>query len=85
MTRDQAASLTCGHGMATTSTLFKVAMPYLYHRIEVPGRKHVFLPLNRDYVPLGYRRADGFVKYEEVAERHAVYFSRDPETLEGVW
>ncbi len=85
MTRDQAASLTTGHGMAATPTFFKTAMPYLYQRVEVAGRKHAYLPLNRDYVPLGFRRADGFVKYEEVAERHAVYFSRDPALLDDVW
>lgn len=85
MTRDQAAGLTCGHGMASTPTFFKLWMPYLYQRVEVAGRRHAFLPLNRDYVPLGVRRAEGFVKYEEVAHTHAVYFSRDPALLENVW
>ncbi|RYY10572.1 MAG: hypothetical protein EON55_16070 [Alphaproteobacteria bacterium] len=85
MTRDQAAGLTCGHGMASTPTFFKLWMPYLYQKVEVSGRKHAYLPLNRDYVPLGYRRANGFVQYEEVASTHAVYFSRDPSLLKDVW
>lgn len=85
MTRDQAAGLTCGHGMASTPTFFRLWMPYLYQKVEVPGRKHAYLPLNRDYVPLGGRRADGFVKYEDVALTHAVYFSRDPVLLKDVW
>lgn len=85
MTRDQAAALTSGRGIARTPTFFKVWMPYLYQRVEVPGRKHAFLPLNRDYKPLGVRRDAGFVDYEEMAARCAVWFPRDPATLEGVW
>jgi hypothetical protein len=85
VTPDQASGLTCGHGMARTPTFFKIWMPYLYQRIGVPGRKHAYLPLNRDYVPLGYRRQDGFINYDETALRHAVYFSRDPAALKDIW
>ena len=85
MTRDQAAALTAGQGAGTTPTFFKVWMPYLYQRVQVSGRKHAYLPLNRDYVPLGFRRQDGFVNYEEVALRHAVYFPRDPAALKDIW
>ncbi len=85
MTPDQAAGLTCGHGMGRTPTFFKIWMPYLYQRVGVAGRKHAYLPLNRDYVPLGFRRQDGFVNYDETALRHAVYFSRDPSALKDVW
>lgn len=85
MTPNQAAGLTAGYGMASTPTFFKLWMPYLYQRVEVPGRKHAFLPLNRDYVPLGMRRSAGFVHYEEAMAKHGVYFTRDPATWDGIW
>jgi hypothetical protein len=70
--------------MARNPTFFKLFMPYLYQRVEVPGRKHAFLPLNRDYQPLGMRR-EGWTDYQQVASTHAVFFARDPAQLEGVW
>ena len=85
MTPNQAAGLTAGYGMASTPTFFKLWMPYLYQRVEVPGRKHAFLPLNRDYVPLGMRRSAGFVRYEDAMAGHGVYFTRDPATWDGIW
>jgi hypothetical protein len=84
MTRDQAASLTCGNGRMPGQTFFRLFMPYLYQRVTVPGRKHAFLPLNRNYLPLGMRR-NGWVDYKAVAGTHAVFFSRDPSTLADVW
>ena len=84
MTRDQASALTCGRGLAATPTFFRLFMPYLYQRVEAAGRKHAFLPLNRDYLPLGMRR-DGRIDYAAVAPTHTVYFTRDPAKLEGIW
>jgi hypothetical protein len=62
-----------------TPTFSKVFMPYLLQRIEVPGRKHAFLPPNRGYVPLGMPHSAGHVKYSDadIIATHAVYFSRD--------
>jgi hypothetical protein len=70
-----------------TPTFFKVFMPYLLQRVEVPGRKHAFLPLNRNYVPLGMPSSEGYVKYSDaqIIASHAVYFARDPAKIEGVW
>jgi len=70
-----------------TPTFFRVFMPYLIWRVEVPGRKHAFLPLNRDYVPLGTPRGVGHVNYNDpaVIAQSAVYFARDPATLDIWW
>jgi hypothetical protein len=70
-----------------TPTFSKVFMPYLLQRIEVPGRKHAFLPPNRGYVPLGMPHSAGHVKYSDadIIATHAVYFSRDTTKIKGVW
>lgn len=84
MTPNNAHMLISGRDWKTP-TFFRLFMPYLYQRVEVAGRKHAFLPLNRDYVPLGFRRGDGSVDYDRVTPTHAVYFARDPAALEGIW
>ena len=84
MTKLQASGLTCGHGMATGPTFFKVWMPYLFERIEHPRHKHAFLPLNRDYAPLGMRRC-GHRDYAAMLPTHGVFFARDPAKLDVFW
>lgn len=86
MTPDKAGRLVGGYDWRTP-TFFRVFMPYLIWRVEVPGRKQAFIPLNRDYVPLGTSRGDGHVNYKDpaVIARHAVYFARDPAKLKDVW
>lgn len=85
LTADKAYRLIGGYDWRTP-TFFKVWMPYLIQRIEVPGRKHAFIPLNRDYKPLGAPRVDHVdYKAPDVIARHAVYFARDPAALKGVW
>jgi hypothetical protein len=43
--------------------------------------KHVFLPLDRDYVPLGMT-GGGWIGYGEVMPTHGLSFDRDPAALD---
>jgi hypothetical protein len=63
---------------------FRLFMPYAFQRIDHPTRRHVFMPLNRDYKPLGHERRV-HVDYEALAATHAVAFQRDPASLTDVW
>lgn len=83
MVPDKARRLVGGYDWKTP-TFFKLFMPYCIQRVDVPGRKHAFLPLNRDYAPLGMRRGE-HRSYEDMMPTHGVYFSRDPAKLEGIW
>lgn len=80
MTRDQAASLTAARSQGVP--FFRQWMPYLFQRVTHPDHKHVYLPLNRSYVPFGH---EGRADYEAYAGTHGVVFKRDPSTFEGVW
>ena len=62
---------------------FRYWMPYCFQKLEVGGRKHVYLPLNRDYKPLGITSKD-FVSYDDYLKQ-AVVFSADPHTFDGIW
>lgn len=84
MTKDQAAALTSGRAWNAPPTFFRFWMPYCFQRVDHPRRKHVFIPLNRDYVPLGVLDRPT-VKYATEIDRHGVAFARDPATFEGVW
>ncbi len=83
MTPAQAASLTAG-SRSHHNPFFKYCMPYLYQRLQHPSRKHVLLPLNRNYKPLGALDRE-FRDYDQLAESHGVVFSRDPATFDQVW
>jgi hypothetical protein len=63
---------------------FRFWMPYLFQKIEVDGVKWVFLPLNRNYKPLGVLDRE-HVDYQTLASSHGVKFSRNPALLTGVW
>jgi hypothetical protein len=64
---------------------FRTWMPYCFQPMKVPGaRKHVYIPLNRFYKPLGISRRAGHIVYEEHSE-HFVRFTSDPAKLRGVW
>ncbi|MEN2746444.1 hypothetical protein [Sphingomonas sp. T9W2] len=84
--REKASSLTIGYGGWTnpTPTFFRVFMPYVIQRVHTPGHKHAFLPLNRDYLPLGLRR-DGSVTYADYMPTHGVFFARDPAKFADVF
>lgn len=59
---------------------FRYWMPYTFQ--ELSGG--VYLPLNRDYKPLGLIQRD-HVEYEDFAVTHGVKFARDPRTFTDVW
>jgi hypothetical protein len=46
--------------------------------------KWAFLPLNRNYKPLGIIAGD-HVDYRDYALSHGVKFARDPSKLTGIW
>lgn len=82
MNEGQAIDLTMIGGPGTH--LFRLFMPYVFQRLPHPKRKQVFMPLNRDYKPLGLPRS-GHVDYAEMAPTHAVVFGRDPASFKDVW
>lgn len=60
---------------------FRINMPYLIERIGDDGK--LWLPLNREYKPLGRPRSE-FVRYEdEIA--NAMVFRRDPRKFDGIF
>ena len=58
-------------------------MPYCFKKLEVEGRNYVYLPLNRDYKPLGITSKED-VDYDAYLSQ-AVMFSVDPHTFDGIW
>lgn len=68
-----------------THPFFRFWMPYCFERAEHPRYKHVFLPLNRDYQPLGHYERAGDYHGPESVERYGVVFRRDPATFKGIW
>ncbi len=68
---------------ASSWAWFRIWMPYQYQYIEHGKIKHLYLPLNRNYKPLGVY-SDARVEYEDYAKQ-GVIFSRDPHTFKGIW
>ncbi len=62
---------------------FKYWMPYVLQKIEHPGHKHVWLPLNRKYKLLG-QRSDAWVDYAAHADK-AMMFESDPLKFKEIW
>jgi hypothetical protein len=67
----------------------RINMPYCLHKmeVEVPDRlrryPHIWLPLNRNYKPLGVIPRD-WVEYEDYVGQ-AVCFAKDPRGFVGLW
>lgn len=76
-TQDQYGRLT------STEQWFRYFMPYNFVKLDATSHKHVYLPLNRNYKPLG-RILDTWVDYESFVD-NAVVFAADPYTFKGVW
>lgn len=76
---DQAA----GRKIAYSTTWFRYWMPYCFQKLEVKGRKHVYLPLNRNYKPLGITSRD-HVNYAKYLDQ-AIVFGSDPKKFSGIW
>jgi len=62
---------------------FRYWMPYHFKKLEVRGREHVYLPLNRNYKPLG-KTSREHVNFEEFSAQ-AMVFQTDPHAFEHVW
>lgn len=84
MNQKDATALVTGKHSGLEPTYFKIWMPYLYHRVDHPKLSNVFLPLNRNYKPLGSLTPE-FVRYEDYAESHGVHFARDPVAFKDIW
>ena len=61
---------------------FRYWMPYQFIPLKAGGKRHVYLPVNRDYKPLGMKNA--FVNYEAHLT-NAVVFARDPHRFKDIW
>lgn len=62
---------------------FRIWMPYTFVNLEAEGVEHVYLPLNRNYKPLGMRTKD-WVDHRDYIDQ-AVVFPAGPHTFENVW
>ena len=65
---------------------FRAAFPYCFDKMESNAFPHVWLPLNRDYKPLGVGVLNRYkwVDYQDHIAS-ALVFSRDPCTFKDVW
>jgi hypothetical protein len=66
---------------------FRHNMIYAITKV-VADKPHVWLPLNRDYKPLGIVPQEGWVDYDLYAKEYptlAMRFARDPRRLKDVW
>jgi len=77
LSRDQILDL------ANTDRWFRYWMPYAFARLDHPKVKHVWLPLNRNYKPLGITAGD-HVDYADFIDQ-AIVFARDPRATKGVF
>lgn len=59
-------------------------LPYHFEPMPHPRYKHVYLPLNRQYKPLGIIPAWPHVNYEDYSQQF-IRFHRDPHTFKDVW
>ena len=72
---------TAGANLTKTDQWFRFWMPYTFHPLD--AKKRVYLPLNRNYKPLGYT-SKVMVDYEDYRPQ-AVIFGADPHTVKDVW
>lgn len=70
-------------GLTEQGHWFRFWMPYVLQQIDVPGGKYIYLPLNRNYKPLGVVH-NKHVAYEDYAGQ-AVRFSTDPGKFKDIW
>ena len=69
--------------LTTERAWFRFWMPYAFTKLEHPRLKHVWLPLNRAYKPLGIA-SPAHVDYQAFLPQ-AVSFGVDPKTFVGIW
>ncbi len=84
MNPKQASNLVSGSHSGLEATYFKLWMPYVYVRLQNAKRSNVYLPLNRNYKPLGTLNRE-WVDYEGFAVSHGLVFHRAPSTFKDIW
>lgn len=67
-------------GLTDHDHWFRTNMPYAIARID----KKVWLPINRDYKPLGMAKTESHARYDQYRDK-AITFSSDPTTFEGIF
>ena len=68
----------------TSKHWFRYWMPYVFQPIQSTDHKYGYLPLNRNYKPLG--QTDGtWADYDASFSTHGVVFGSDPLKFKGVW
>lgn len=70
-------------GLTDSESWFRFHMPYSLVKLIHPRLKHVWLPLNRNYKPLGVVEPD-HVDYQ-LSIGQAMAFKKSPHDLTGVW
>ncbi len=63
---------------------FRFWFPYAFVPLKHARFKYVYLPVNRNYKPLGHRNRD-WVVYDDYLHSHGVRFSSDPSTFKDIW
>ncbi len=69
--------------MDALARLFRIWMPYQFVRLKSPPNRYIYLPVNRNYKPLGHA-SDKWANYEDFRQQ-AVRFKKDPRKFEGIW
>lgn len=69
--------------MQRSNPFFRKSLPYCFTKLKSDAHRHVWLPLNRDYKPLGFLGRSWANYQDHIA--NAVVFSRDPSTFKNVW
>ena len=69
--------------LAAPDGWFRYWMPYCFQELSA-NRKHVYLPLNREYKPLGLTDYNNGVDYDDYIDQ-AVVFTTDPGAFPDVW
>lgn len=69
-------------------SFWRYHLPYVLEKVEWKGLKHVYLPVNRDYKPIGYMPtltgAKSWVNYSDYSHQF-IQFGTDPNTFKDVW
>ncbi len=71
------------HQLSQQDQWFRYWMPYAFEPLAHSTWKHVLLPLNRNYKPLGITSKD-HVDYNHYVSQ-AMVFNFDPAKFDGVW
>jgi hypothetical protein len=81
MTNREALSLTA------QGEPFRTHMPYTFQKLDGPRFKHIYLPLNRNYDPLGTDPNWDWRNHRDWSAffKQAWVFRRDPRTIENIW